>query len=140
VRRRPGGPKGAGVRQAHAEDVAKVHRGLLFNGAVESCDGTCVVNDRLPLTIVQIGVCLVSYRGDQGSWVPRLFRRDLRVRGADPVDEALELLERRRQRSGYDLSSRPDTLSELARRGLMSYAERAVLLQRSSAPWRMGHG
>jgi hypothetical protein len=58
--RRPGAPKDAGVRQAHAEDVAKVHRGLLFNGAVESCDGTCVVNDRLPLTIVQIGVCLVS--------------------------------------------------------------------------------
>jgi hypothetical protein len=138
--RRPGAPKDAGVRQAHVEDVAKVHRGLLFNGAVESCDGTCVVNDRLPLTIVQIGVCLVSYRGDQGSWVHRLFRRDLRVRGADPVDEALELLERRRQRSGYDLSSRRDTLSELARRGLMTYAERAVLLHRSNAPWRMGHG
>jgi hypothetical protein len=31
-------------------------------------------------------------------------------------------------------------MSELARRGLTSYAERAILARRSSAPWRMGHG
>src|SRR5262249_35478280 len=28
----------------------------------------------------------------------------------------------------------------LARRALMSYAERAVLLERARAPWRLGHG
>lgn len=33
-----------------------------------------------------------------------------------------------------------DTLSELARRGIMTYAERATLLHRSTAQWRMGHG
>jgi hypothetical protein len=33
-----------------------------------------------------------------------------------------------------------DRFSELGRRGIMSYAERAVLLHRSQAPWRLGHG
>lgn len=31
-------------------------------------------------------------------------------------------------------------MSELARRGIMAFAERAVLVHKSSAPWRMGHG
>jgi len=44
---------------------------------VEACDGTCSVHDTLPLTITQIGVCLVSYLGEQGAWGHRLFRRDL---------------------------------------------------------------
>ena len=113
---------------------------MLFNGGVEACDGTSVVHDTLPITIAQIGVTLVSYRGDQGSWVHRLFRRDLRVSGVDPVDEALELLERRHERAGFDASSKRDTLSDLGRRGIMTYAERAVLLHKSDAPWRMGHG
>jgi len=137
---RPGAPKQAGVFPASPERVEQAHRGLLFNGAVEACDGTSAVSDRLPLTITQLGVCLVSYYGDQGSWAHRLFRRDLRVRGLDPVEEALELLERRRQRGGVEEPSRRDCLSELARRGIMTYAERAVLLHRSKALWRMGHG
>src|SRR5262249_28453576 len=33
-----------------------------------------------------------------------------------------------------------DRMSELARRYLMTHAERAVLLRRSKAVWRMGHG
>ena len=31
-------------------------------------------------------------------------------------------------------------ISELARRGIMAYAERAILLEKSTARWRMGHG
>ncbi|HXG36825.1 MAG TPA: hypothetical protein VNL15_07635 [Dehalococcoidia bacterium] len=140
LRTRVGAPPGAGVYQARVDDVERVHRGLLFNGAVEACDGTSVVHDTLPVTIAQIGVCLVSYRGDQGSWVQRLYRRDLRVGGLDPVEEALEVLERRQQRAGFDMSSKRDSLSDLGRRGIMTYAERAVLLRKSDAPWRMGHG
>lgn len=140
LRTRAGAPSDAGVYQARVEDIERVHRGLLFNGAVEACDGTSVVHDTLPVTIAQIGVCLVSYQGDQGSWVQRLYRRDLRVGGLDPVEEALEMLERRQRRAGFDMSSRRDTLSDLGRRGIMTYAERAVLLHKSDAPWRMGHG
>jgi hypothetical protein len=137
---RPGAPVNAGVYEVGVEHLERVHNGLLFNGGVEACDGTSVVHDTLPITIAQIGVTLVSYRGDQGSWVHRLYRRDLRVSGVDPVDEALELLERRHERAGFDASSKRDTLSDLGRRGIMTYAERAVLLHKSDAPWRMGHG
>jgi len=140
LRNRPSAPKDAGVYSLTTGQVEAVHRKLLFNGAVEACDGTVSGQDTLPVTITQIGVCLVSYRGDQGSWVHRLYRRDLRASGANPVDETLELLDRRRARGGQDQPSIRDRMSDLARRGIMAYAERAVLLDRSSATWRMGHG
>jgi hypothetical protein len=97
-----------------------------------------VVHDTIPLTITQIGVCLVSYNGQQGTWAHRLFRRDLREKMNDPVGEALALLSRREKREGQGLEG--NKLSELARRGIMAYAERAILLQKSQARWRMGHG
>ena len=137
---RLGAPPGAGVYRISVEKLEDVHAKLLFNGGVEACDGTVVTHDTLPTTITQIGVCLVSYQGDQGSWVHRMFRRDLRTTGKNPVDETWELLERRRQRSAVDQESQRDRISSLARRGIMAYAERAVLLDRSKAIWRMGHG
>lgn len=140
LRERAHAPPGAGVYQTTAEEVARVHRGLLFTGNVEACDGTSVTHDTLPVTIHQIGVSLVAYHGDQGSWVHRVYRRDVRAGGVDPVGETLAVLERRQQRAGYDMTSPSDTLSDLARRGIMTYAERAALLQKSTAPWRMGHG
>jgi hypothetical protein len=137
--RRPILPQ-AGVYCATPEHIRRTQCAVLFNGGVEACDGTVSVHDTLPLTIMQIGVCLVSYNGEQGSWVQRLFRRDLRSRGKDPVDEALSILERRQERAGQDLGRRKDALNELMRRGIMSWAERAVLTDKTNAPWRMGHG
>lgn len=135
----PGAPPNAGVYQAKRKDLEHIHTGLLFNGGVEACDGTSVVHDTLPLTITQLGICLVSYNGEQGSWVHRLFRRDLRAKMPDPVEEVMTLLERREKREGQGQEG-GDGLSEWARRGLMTYAERAILRERSKAPWRMGHG
>jgi len=80
----------------------------------------------------------VSYNGQQGTWAHRLFRRDLREKVNDPVSEALALLNRREKREGQGLES--NKMSELARRGIMAYAERAILLTKSQARWRMGHG
>jgi hypothetical protein len=141
LRGRVGGPACAGVYRVQIDQLGEVHRKLLFNGAVEACDGTVVSHDTLPVTITQIGVCLVSYRGDQGTWVHRIFRRDLRTSStANPVDEMMELLERRTKRAATNQSSTRDRLSDLARRGIMAYAERAVLMKRSQALWRMGHG
>lgn len=132
-------PRDAGVHRASPEQLARLQRGLLFNGGVEACDGLMEVHDTLPLTVYQVGVSLVSYRGDQGTWSQRLFRRDLRQSCADPVAEVLELLERRARREagaqGHD-----DPLGELVRKALLDYAERAVLLRRSQAIWRLGHG
>lgn len=136
---RPGAPHGAGVYSVDLPTLERVHRGLLFTGAVEACDGTSLVHDSLALTIAQIGVSLVSYRGDSGTWAQRLFRRDLRVSGLDPIGEAMAMLEKRRRRAAQEDSS-SDRLSELSRRGIMAYAERAILLQKSQAAWRMGHG
>src|SRR5439155_7279012 len=65
---------------------------------------------------------------------------DLRVSGGDPTVEMLQLLERRERRGGLNQPSHRDKLSEMAQRGIMSYAERAILLHRSTATWRMGHG
>jgi hypothetical protein len=130
----------AGVYRATPEDIRRVHHGLLFAGAVEAADGTVALHDTLPLTVAQVGVGLVSYHGDQGTWVHRLFRRDVRARvPGDPAAEVLDLLEARNRRSAYEREG-GDPLSRLARRGLMSYAERAVLLHKSRARWRMGHG
>ena len=140
LRTRPGAPRGAGVYRAGLTEIERVHSTLLFSGGVEATDGTVAPFDTLPVTITQIGVVLVSYQGDQGSWVHRVFRRDLRTSGRSPVDETLELLERRRDRNAVGYTSKRDQLSELARRGIMGYAERAILLDRGTAPWRLGHG
>jgi hypothetical protein len=135
----PDAPANAGVWQARASDLERVHKGLLFNGGVEACDGTSVVHDTLPLTITQIGVCLVSYQGQQGSWAHRLFRRDLRAQVKDPVEEVLAVLERREKREAQGQDD-DRSLSQLARRGIMAYAERAILREKSKSLWRMGHG
>lgn len=137
---RHGAPSEAGVYQARVDDIEYVHRALLFNGGVEACDGTTASHDTLATTITQLGVCLVSYQGDSGSWVHRLFRRDLRTAVGNPEEQAIALIERRQRRGGIDQPDRGKQLTELGRRGIMEYAERAVLLERSAASWRMGHG
>ncbi|MEO3863636.1 hypothetical protein [Acrocarpospora sp. B8E8] len=58
----------------------------------------------------------------------------------DPIEEARALLERRKARAAVDVPDNREKLSELGRRGIMTYAERATLLYRSDALWRMGHG
>jgi len=140
LKTRPLRPACAGVFRTTVEQVETVHSQLLFNGGVEACDGTIAAHDTLPVTITQIGVSLVSYSGDQGSWGQRLFRRDLRAAGASAIEETLEILERRRTRGAVDQPSKRDQLSDLARRGIMAFAERAVLLRKSTAVFRMGHG
>ena len=136
----PQAPENAGCYKVDVATIEQIHRGLLFNGGVEACDGTSLVHDTLPITIAQIGVSLVSYQGDQGTWLHRLYRRDLRVGGIDPIDEALALLEQRGKRDSTDARSTRDRLSDFTQRGIMAYAERAILLHKSQATWRMGHG
>jgi hypothetical protein len=131
---------GGGVFAADYGAVERVQRGLLFNGGVETCDASLHVHDTLPLTIYQIGVSLVSYCGDQGTWQQRLFRRDLRRQGGDPVEETLQALERSADRAALNHATPSDRLGELARKTIMDYAERAILLHRARGVWRMGHG
>lgn len=128
----------AGVYQLTLDEIENAHRHVLFNGGTEASDGTMRVFESLPLTITQIGVALVSYNGSQGTYSHRLYRRDLREKGLDPAEEALALLENRQRRSNdNDIA---EAVSVLFRRGIMAYAERLLLLNKSSAPWRIGHG
>ncbi len=138
LRDAPDAPANAGLYQAQRQHLEKIHAGLLFNCGVEACDGTSVAHDTLPLTVTQIGVCLVSYNGEQGSWAHRLYRRDLRSKMADPIDEVMAAIDRREKREAVGREG--DSLSELAQRGIMAYAERAILREKSSASWRLGHG
>lgn len=135
-----GAPKHAGKHEIQESEIPDLHRRLLFPGGVEACDGTVDYHDTLPLTIYQIGVALVSYGGNQGTWCQRLFRKDLHQRHANPADEALELLRQRGRRSALNHESPKDGLSQLGRRAVMSYAERAVLVRQSTARWKIGHG
>ena len=60
-------PPGAGVHSVPLRELLEVQRGLLFNGAVEACDGTHQAHDTLALTIHQIGVSLAFLvAGDNG--------------------------------------------------------------------------
>lgn len=140
LRQAPDAPTEAGVHKAKAADLEDVHRKVLFSGQLDTCDGTTATHDTLLLTVTQIGVCLISYQGNELALSQRLYRRDLRTVGTDPIDEARELLGRRKDRAATGVADKRDTLSELARRGIMTYAERATLLQHSDAAWRMGHG
>ncbi|MBP3956978.1 hypothetical protein J8F10_17045 [Gemmata sp. G18] len=135
-----GAPPEAGKWPVSVDEIRDVHQGLLFNGGTDCCDGTVDVHDSLALTIYQIGVCLVSYAGNRGSWSQRLYRRDLHEERGDPVAETVALLEARSTRGGLNQPDRRDGLSELAKRAVMSYAEVAVLVEHSTALWKMGHG
>lgn len=124
---------------ATPELMRRQHCGLLFRGGVQAADGTSLAHDTLPLTVMSIGVVLVAYDGDHGSWGHRLFRRDLRLRGVTPFEELLALLERRARQREHPVD-RHARLSQLGRAGIMAYMERAILLEMGSAPWRLGHG
>lgn len=134
LRSRPTAPKHAGEHQADPAIVERIHRELLFRGGMEACDGVIQIHETLPLTIYQLGVALVSYSGNQGTWSQRLFRRDLQQSFADRLGAVLAALDRR------DQKSKGDGLGELVRKALLDFAERAILLHHSRAPWLMGHG
>ncbi len=135
-------PPEAGHYVATADEIRATHLGLLFNGGVTACDGTHQMHDTLALTVHQIGVALVSYAGDGGTWSHRLFRRDLRQDHGDPVETMTQLLAARGNRGALNHPDRRDDLNELAQRALMSYAEAQFLLEKPDAKslWRLGHG
>lgn len=70
----------------------------------------------------------------------RLYRRDLQGIPANAVELARQLLELRDPHSPRGPDDTRDPITELGRRGITSYAERAVLTRISEADWRMGGG
>ncbi len=137
IGRASGAPPEAGVYRATSDEIAKVHEGLLFPGRVEAVNGTAASHDTLPLGITQIGVAIVSYGGVSATFAQRVFRKEIAGKTADPVKAALEIINRRHGRSTLAQS---EAMSELARRGIMAYAERKILTDKAEAEWRLGHG
>ncbi|MBL0696570.1 hypothetical protein JJE73_23270 [Comamonas sp. JC664] len=134
---RPGAPKGSGVYPTTPEQLEIIHNGLLFAGKVDAVYGTTTSHESLPLGITQLGIALVGYGGTSGTFSQRLFRKEMTQQSTDPVQEAIASINHRMRRAA---GPRHDTLTKLARRGIRAYAERAVLVEKSSAEWRIGHG
>jgi hypothetical protein len=132
-------PAAAGLYRVTPDEIERLHRGLLFNGGIEACDGTVAVHDSLILSVLQIGISLVAYQGNQGTWVQRFYQRDLRAHHGDPIEEAKAMLWQRSRSSSSD-GDEGSAPSRLFSRALMEYAERAALLELSERRWRMGHG
>lgn len=138
----PGKPPLAGHWTVTLEELEHVHKGTLFAGKVDACDGLVLVHDSLALTVMQFGVALIGYRGDEGTWACRLFRRDLSGGPYDAYEQAMAVVQAREPGSdGQDRRDQHgDVVSRLGRQGLLSFAQRAVLAYRSDAPWRIGDG
>ncbi len=131
------GLESAGVYSANTERLRTVFAALLFPGKVEAVASMVASHDSLPLGITQLGVAIVGYGGMSGTFSQRLFRKELAAENEDPVQDALECMRERHERAGM---GRRDMLSMLARRGLRDYSERAILLDKSQAEWRIGQG
>ena len=132
-------PAEAGVYKASATDIKDAQLNVLFNGQVEACDANSHVFHTLPMQIIQIAVATITYHGTEETWAHRIFRRDIPLKGGSSViDDTIELLRRRSDAAEGGLGRRKVT--DMMRRGVMTYMERVVLADRAKAPWRMGHG
>jgi hypothetical protein len=136
----------AGIYSLSPDNVSAALRNVVFNGNLEACDGTRVTVNTLPISIVQIGICATSYVGKGGGETigHRLFRRDVLRHTGDPAEDILAFLEQRSKRRSPKTEYGDDgvqmSLSDMMCRALMVYGERALLADRSTAPWRLGHG
>jgi hypothetical protein len=135
----------SGVWDLTPELITAACRNILFNGNVEACDGTRIVVNTLPITVVQIGICLTSYlgTGDGGSIVHRLYRHDITRPNSDVEQQVRDFISqraRRKRRSDQPGNDESMALSDLLCRALMIYGERAMLADRSDRAWRLGHG
>jgi hypothetical protein len=135
--------KDAGVYRVTAGQLARAQRALLCGGAAAT-GAYSRAHESPRLGVAQVGVCLTQYDGarSDGGWGMRLYRRNQPIAG-DPKEQALALLEDQVRRQARDaLGDEPDggNVAELARRGIASFAERAVLLDRATAAWRFGAG
>jgi hypothetical protein len=129
----------SGIYTVTPDQISATCSNVLFNGLVEACDGTRVTYDTLPISVIQIGLCMTSYLddGEPTSIGHRLFRHDLVRKNGDAAAEVLAFIQSRSRKSKPD-----DTrgISDMLVRAIMAYGERFLLTEKSKKPWRMGHG
>jgi hypothetical protein len=143
LRSMPGLPRGAGLYSVTPRMIREACETVLFNGLVEACDGSRLLIDTLPITILNIGIAMITYaeKGNGSTFGQRLYRHEITQRSRNHEKDLEDFLARRQRRDvagyeGEDVISSSDMMA----RALMGYAERALLAYKSSRPWRMGHG
>src|SRR5207248_11790380 len=82
-------------------------------------------------------IAIVSYGGVSATFSQRVFRKEIAGRSGDPVKAAMGIIDKRNSTTD---GSKSESLPELARRGIMTYAERKILTDKATAEWRLGHG
>lgn len=121
--------------------VERVQNGFLFNGAVTACASTIASYQTVPLTINQIGVCLINYERQHGTYSHTLIRSpELRFKSENPLKDVINLIERRKGEE--DGRNKERKVSEIAIRGIRAYMERLLLLERKNekSKWILGNG
>src|SRR5207248_11535939 len=121
-------------------DLERVAPSYLYNGLTDAVCGDFVIHDTVPLAIAQAGICVAAYDGRLDQWHQRLFRKPLEISLDDPdaeVDAALEMRDSLTRPGG---PNRIEQLTNLARRGFVSYMERRVMLTECPDRWRLGYG
>jgi hypothetical protein len=142
IRDNPDASRESGVFDVTPEQISQTLKNVLFNGLVEACDGTRVTYDTLPISVIQIGICMTSYLDDGSptSIGHRLFRHDMVRRNGNAEEEILAFMQQRARLSTPDENGEVGGMSDMLIRAIMEHGERYLLTERSKKPWRMGHG
>jgi hypothetical protein len=121
--------------------IEKVQKGFLFNGAVTACASTIASYQTVPLTVNQVGVCLINYERQNGTYTHTLIRSpELRFENGNSFQNAVNLYKRRK--SEEDGQNKERKMSDIAVRGIRAYMERLLLLERKNekSKWILGNG
>jgi hypothetical protein len=132
----------SGIYSVKPEQITAACRSVLFNGLVEACDGTRVTYETLPISVIQIGLCMTSYLDDGAptSIGHRLFRHDMVRANGNVTDQVMAFIQQRSRLSHPDADGQIRGIPDMLVRAIMEYGERYLLTERSKKPWRMGHG
>src|SRR5262249_22935388 len=123
IKSAPGASPESGIQTVTPEQISATCRNVLFNGLVEACDGTRVTYDTLPISVIQIGLCMSTYLGD-GEPVSighRLFRHDIIRDNGNATDDVLDFIQQRSQRSTPDENGEFRGISDMLVRAIMGY-------------------
>src|SRR5207253_1167173 len=95
--------------------ISAACRNVLFNGLVEACDGTRVTYDTLPISVIQIGLCMTSYLDDGAptSIGHRLFRHDMVRKNGNAAEEVLAFMQQRSRQSRADENGEMRGISDM---------------------------
>jgi hypothetical protein len=87
----------SGIYSVKPEQITAACRSVLFNGLVEACDGTRVTYETLPISVIQIGLCMTSYLDDGAptSIGHRLFRHDMVRANGNVTDQVMAFIQQR---------------------------------------------